>query len=241
VSAIDDNERTSALGLFNTARSYWRSAEHLNSANLKVTHPQAPITFLFCHAIELYLKAYLRGAEKSVAELKQIGHRVASLAKAAVNTDLKIGPEQSEVLSHIDDDAVAMEARYIVTGFKNLPTNEALSGVASCLNQSVCAALAKKGFAVRAEIFERLEPQRDTILKADTTLVLVHMFKHPDRESCEVEFMSLVLELERSVLQYHLDRLRDLEFARLASSMDNQVYWRLTAEGRAHVVENKLI
>lgn len=76
-SDIDDDERTNAVGLFNTARSYWRSAEHLNVANLKVTHQRAPVTFLFCHAIELYLKAYLRGAGKSVAELKQIGHRVA--------------------------------------------------------------------------------------------------------------------------------------------------------------------
>ena len=60
-STIDDDERTNAVGLFNTARSYWRSAEYLNVANLSVTHPQAPVTFLFCHAIELYLKAYLRG------------------------------------------------------------------------------------------------------------------------------------------------------------------------------------
>jgi hypothetical protein len=124
---IDDDERTNAVGLFNTARSYWRSAEYLNAASLQVTHPQAPVTFLFCHAIELYLKAYLRGAGKSVSELKQVGHRVANLAKVAVNTGLKIEVEQAEVLNHIDDAAAAIEARYIVTGFKNLPTNEALS------------------------------------------------------------------------------------------------------------------
>ena len=52
-SKIDDDERTNALGLFNTARSYWRSAEHLSAAGLEVTHPRAPVTFLFCHAIEL--------------------------------------------------------------------------------------------------------------------------------------------------------------------------------------------
>jgi hypothetical protein len=56
-----DDERTNALGLFNTARSYWRSAEHLSVARIEVTHPQAPITFLLCHALELYLKAFLRG------------------------------------------------------------------------------------------------------------------------------------------------------------------------------------
>ena len=63
---VDDDERTNAIGLFNTARSYWRSAEHLNAAGVKVTHPEAPVTFLFCHAIELYLKSYLRGTRNDL-------------------------------------------------------------------------------------------------------------------------------------------------------------------------------
>jgi len=124
----DDDERTNAVGLFNTARSYWRSAEHLQAAHLKITHPQAPVTFLFCHAIELYLKAYLRGIGNNVDQLKQLGHHVANLARSAIKSGLAIGPEHSEVLNHIDDADVAIEARYIVTGFKTVPTNEALSG-----------------------------------------------------------------------------------------------------------------
>ncbi len=64
-------DRTSAVGLFNFGRSYWRSAEQLRTAPpADVTHPDSPITFLLCHAIELYLKAYLRGAGRDVAELK---------------------------------------------------------------------------------------------------------------------------------------------------------------------------
>src|ERR1700683_4784671 len=126
---IEDDERTSAVGLFNTARSYWRSAEYLNAANLKLTHPQAPVTFLLCHALELYLKSYLRGVGNSVAKLKQIGHHVSNLAKTAVSGGLHVTPDKFEILSHIDDTDIAIEARYIVTGFKNLPTNEALSGV----------------------------------------------------------------------------------------------------------------
>ena len=158
---IDDDERTNPVGLFNTARSYWRSAEHLNAARLKVTHPQAPVTFLFCHAIELYLKAYLRGADNNVAQLKQIGHRVANLAKCVVASGRAIGQEQSEILAHIDDADVAIEARYIVTGFKNLPTNEALSGVIAYLDDVICAALANKGFAVRREKFRAPIAQDD--------------------------------------------------------------------------------
>jgi len=236
---IDTDERTSAVGLFNFARSYWQSAEHLNAANLKVSHPSAPVTFLFCHAIELYLKAYLRGAGKSVAELKQIGHRVANLAKAAVSTGLKIEPEQSEVLSHIDDDDIAIEARYIVTGFKRVPTNEALSGAATHLDQTVCAALAKRGLPVRGETFERPEPQQERRLSLDTERLLDHMFKIDNWELCEVGYMCDVLRLERSVLQYHLDCLEEAGFAKLTSSRYNNVYWRLTPDGRRYVMESK--
>jgi hypothetical protein len=157
---IDDDERTNAVGLFNTARSYWRSAEHLNAAGLKVTHPEAPVTFLLCHAIEFYLKAYLRGSGSTVAALKKIGHRLADLARSATETGLRLEPEQSEILSHVDDAGVAIEARYIVTGFKNRPTNEALSSLAEQLDHTVCADLKKLGLAVRDEKFRRPSPQQ---------------------------------------------------------------------------------
>jgi hypothetical protein len=38
---INYDERTNPVGLLNTARSYWRSAEHLNATRLKVTHRNA--------------------------------------------------------------------------------------------------------------------------------------------------------------------------------------------------------
>lgn len=152
---IEDDERTNPVGLFNTARSYWRSAEHLDAAQVKVTHREAPVTFLLCHAIELYLKAFLRGAGRNVAQLKKIGHRVADLAQEAVAAGLKIADEPLEILCHLDKADIAIEARYIVTGFKNTPTNEALSSVATNLDQVVGAVLAKKGFAIRQGIFRK--------------------------------------------------------------------------------------
>jgi hypothetical protein len=242
---IDDDERTNALGLFNTARSYWQSAEHLAAAHLKLTHPQAPITFLFCHAIELYLKAYLRGVgNKSVVQLKHLGHHVADLAKAAVSAGLVIGKEQSEILSHIDDTDVAIEARYIVTGFKNLPTNEALSDVARVLDQTVCNALAKIGIAVRAEQFTQPEPQqRQNDLREETIRILAHMFKMRDRERLHVGAMAMELQLERNILQYHLDRLQQAQLADLTSfnTVSGHVYWDLTKAGRRFVFERKLV
>lgn len=175
--ATDTDERTNAVGLFNTARSYWRSAEHLNAAHLAVTHPLPPVTFLFCHAIELYLKAYLRAIGYSVAQLKQAGHHVANLAESAIKSGLEIGPEQSEILSHIDHADVAIEARYIVTGSKTSPTNDALFRVASDLDQTVCSILAEAGFPVRGEIFIPSKPiEQQSHLGDDTVRVLVYIF-----------------------------------------------------------------
>lgn len=152
---IPDDERTNALGLFNTARSYWRSAEHLNAAQLKVSHPHAPVTFLYCHAIELYLKSYLRAAGNTVSDLKKIGHRIARLAEAAAAAGLRLDPDKAEVLSHIDDWDVAIEARYIVTGFSRQPSNEAFGSVAEQLDQVIAPFLRSKGHPVREQQFGR--------------------------------------------------------------------------------------
>jgi hypothetical protein len=241
---IDDDERTNALGLFNTARSYWRSAEFLAAAQLKLTHPQSPVSFLFCHAIELYLKAYLRGVgNKSVDQLKQLGHHVANLANAAVSSGLVIGHEQSEILAHIVDTDMALEARYIVTGFKNLPTNEALSNVAEALDKVIYSALAKSGIPVRAEQFTRPEPQQQNDLSEDTIRVLIHMFRVTDHERRSLVGMAMELNLERNILQYHLDRLQHTGLADVTSFnyRTGNVYWDLTAEGRRFVVERKLV
>jgi hypothetical protein len=71
-SMIDEIERTTPLGFFNYARSYWRSAEYLHAAKLKPTHPSAPVTFLFCHAIESYLKAFLLSQKLPLKSLKSV-------------------------------------------------------------------------------------------------------------------------------------------------------------------------
>ena len=197
---VDEDERTNALGLFNTARSYWRSGEHLNVADVKVTHPQAPVTFLYCHAIELYLKAFLRGNQKSVADLKKLGHRVAVLAKLAAENGLSLAPEYREVLSHIDDADVPLEARYIVTGFKNRPTSEALASVSQSLDETVGRALAKIGLPIRNEDFEPPGPRRKNDLDGDAKRVLIYMFRAVELEDRDVGTMAARLGLEKGRL-----------------------------------------
>ena len=237
---IDDEERTNAVGLFNTARSCWRSAEHLNAASLKVTHPQAPVTFLFCHAIELYLKAYLRGTGSDLARLRKLGHRVAHLAKAATESGLDLGQEHFEILAHVDDADVAIEARYIVTGFKRVPTNEALSSVAEQLDHAVCAALTKRGFALRHTKFDRPDPQQqENELDADTRRVLVRLFEADELDDRSEAAMAAALGIKKPMLRYHLDVLQEANLAQISSFDDNHTYWTVRPEGRRYVVEYK--
>lgn len=80
MAELTDDDRTTALGLLNYARSYRASADHHLNARLKVPHAQAPATFLYYHSIELYLKAYLRSQGLTVAQLRQVGHNVSKLA-----------------------------------------------------------------------------------------------------------------------------------------------------------------
>lgn len=240
---IDQDNRTNALGLFNTARSYWRSGDYLSAAEVKVTHPQAPVTFLYCHAIELYLKAFLRGNGKSVADLKKIGHRVAVLAKQAIDSGLSLAPEHEEILFHIDDADVPLEARYIVTGFKSRPTNDGLSDISKSLDRTVGHALAETGLPIRGEDSEPTVPWRQNDLEYDTKRVLVHMFRAADLEDRDVGTMAMRLGLEKGVMEYHLDRLLEAGLADISGSHPDlgHIYWYVMPEGRRYVVERKLI
>jgi|SRR5450631_550035 hypothetical protein len=78
ISEITDEDRTNEVGLFNPAESYSKSAAALYEAKVKASHPLSPVLFLYYHAIELYLKAFLRGNGHSAKELrsKKFGHRI---------------------------------------------------------------------------------------------------------------------------------------------------------------------
>jgi hypothetical protein len=58
--SITEEERTNALGLFNSAECYREAADILASEHAKALSFDHPIRYHFYHAIELYLKAFLR-------------------------------------------------------------------------------------------------------------------------------------------------------------------------------------
>jgi len=100
------------------------------------------------------------------------------------------------------------------------------------------AALERENSELRTQIPQA--PQAP--LGEDTKRVLVQIFRARQQEERDVGAMAAALGMERGVVQYHLDRLRDAGFAEVSGGnyLHGHTYWALTSAGRRHVVEGKL-
>jgi hypothetical protein len=147
----DDDSRSSPLGFFNVAESYWVAAVALEKAKLKTTHPTSPISFLYYHAIELYLKAFLRMHGHSAKELRgrKFGHRTCCLSERAAVIGLHFDDEDLQVFSLMACTDAVIRSRYIETGYFRWPAPEALDRTCKSLRQSVGQALKKANIPVR--------------------------------------------------------------------------------------------
>ena len=131
-------DRTSSIGLFNYANSYRKSAEALQSKIIEATHPDAPIYFLYYHAIELYLKSYLRACDVTVNDLRsKFGHKVSDLALESNRLGLVLRDEDNELFQFMKSTNTVMDARYIVTGAKQLPPLSLLSYTCLYLHKEI--------------------------------------------------------------------------------------------------------
>jgi len=131
-NSLSPKDRTTAIGLFNFARSYWRSSEQLRASKPDVSHPEAPIVFLFYHAIELYLKAYVRSAGYNLQQLKDISHNITKAGRAAQKDGLQLSNDDFELLAVIDSHDNVVRTRYKTTGAYTYPTApKALTGTLS--------------------------------------------------------------------------------------------------------------
>lgn len=212
--SLAPEDRTTPTGLFNFARSYWRSAEQLRSSKPKVTHPDAPILFLFYHAIELYLKAFLRSAGYDLAQLKGISHRITKAARAAQKEGLQLTPADFELLDLIDSDDNVIRVRYITTGAHTRPEDEELSDFCQYLDQSVANGLAKDGHRVRAETFttpvqqpagqaveEHLAEEIETLSKKEHEII-AYLLHHKQRLfTCEADGGNAATLISRGIVR----------------------------------------
>jgi hypothetical protein len=155
---ISDDDRTTPFGLFNYARSYWQSAVHLHHATVKVTHPDAPITLLLAHAVELYIKAFLRLKGLGVKDLKtSFGHDFRSLVEEAQARGLQFDDGDKDLAAILTEQESIRRSRYIETGFYTRPSLRALSATCRSLDESVAAALTEAGHRVRREVLHHIE------------------------------------------------------------------------------------
>lgn len=147
---LTEDERNSPIGLYNFANSYWEAAKVLRKAKLRTTHPDSPVSFLYFHAIELYLKSFLRLHGVTTAELrsKAYGHSAMKLSRKAVKLGISFDDEDIQVFSIMDTNA-GIRTRYLQTGYYQTAAHEALDRTCKSLSNSVYSALKKIGVPVR--------------------------------------------------------------------------------------------
>jgi len=146
---MDDDDRTTSMGLFNTAEAYRLSAMALDQAQVvKAGHAAKPIQFLYSHAIELNLKALLR-TEHSIEAVEKFRHNIGRLVKNAEALGLFVTAADREVFTVMEDTDALIEMRYIRTGAKTQLKFKALSHTCKNVRDSVGSLLRKAGVLVR--------------------------------------------------------------------------------------------
>lgn len=85
--------------------------------NVDATHWNAPVYFLYFHAIELYLKAFLYANGVPLKELEsRYGHKAEKLAKKAEEFQLELNPKGKEVIRLMAETDSVISSRYIRIG-----------------------------------------------------------------------------------------------------------------------------
>ena len=122
---MSDEIRTTPVGLFHYAHSYAASALSLSRADVAGTHIDAPIRFLYSHAVELYLKSYLllNGTSLALLRSRELGHNVEQLLERAQERGLMVEEFHREQAKLMNE---AILDRYIQTGSRTVLSNDAL-------------------------------------------------------------------------------------------------------------------
>jgi hypothetical protein len=147
----EDEARTTPTGMFYRAEAYWLSAMALKDAKVKHGHAHSPVRFLYYHAIELYLKAYLRHKGHTVEELSgpKFGHKTNRLSKRVEALGLAFDPHDTQLFTLMGDTDIVIRARYIRTGAATWPTFDSLNVTCSTLHEDIGKAMSRDGVRLR--------------------------------------------------------------------------------------------
>jgi HEPN domain-containing protein len=122
--------------------------------------------FLYYHAIELYLKSFLRFHGISAKQLQSIRHNYRSLLSQASKRGLVLGELENEVLSMLDGKTWS-RSRYLEIGFFQYPSLSALSETSKSLRQKVAKVL-------RAARIWRPETMLQTLYDSGSVAIISH-------------------------------------------------------------------
>lgn len=133
---IKRSDNTSARSYFDFAESYWLSAAGLRELQVKGAPNRAyPIFFLYYHAIELYLKAYLRAHGLAVDHLqKAFGHDTGKLSKRVRELGAPIKLKEMGLFDIVGTANAAILSRYQAGGYR-LPPMSALERACRSLRE----------------------------------------------------------------------------------------------------------
>jgi HEPN domain-containing protein len=111
------DQQKQAIALFNYAHSYAQSAVTLEANQTEATHWDAPVLFLYFHAIELYLKAFLVALGHDLDVLKKKhGHKVKPLAVMCQHQGVQLSLDAQEVIYLMTETDNVISSRYIRLG-----------------------------------------------------------------------------------------------------------------------------
>jgi hypothetical protein len=126
----DGIDRRPPIGMFNFAESFLNAGRHLARAFEKgELHLRfdAPIYFLYSHALELTLKAFLlaKGYSADVLASRKFGHQLNVLWQECLKAGLTAEPNDDvfieAMIEILDPLATAYELRYLKVGLKRMP------------------------------------------------------------------------------------------------------------------------
>jgi hypothetical protein len=127
---FEEIDREPPMGMFLFAESFLDAARHLRRAfdNRELSlRFDAPIYFLYSHALELTMKALLRAKGVSARRLasREFGHQLQVLWRECFKQGLSTSPNHdtfiSGVIEILDPLATKYEFRYLKVGLKRIP------------------------------------------------------------------------------------------------------------------------
>lgn len=120
------DERSSPFGYWNFADSFFKTADVAHNKLIGAIRFSTPIYYLYAHALELSLKAFLRCKGVEVKILKEkFGHDLKKLLdeakKKGLLTNVQLAAEQIAVIEYISSEYDDKNLEYFIQGSMSLP------------------------------------------------------------------------------------------------------------------------